>query len=80
MISSFVFQIGESGKSSRELEKTIALLKKVVERTQQENEQLKRAPGVVTNEQMKLLQMENQGLKVRAQNRHKLFYIQFHTK
>ena len=66
MISCFVFQIGESGKSSRELEKTIALLKKVVERTQQENEQLKRAPGVVTNEQMKLLQMENQELKVRA--------------
>ncbi len=60
-----VLQIGESGKSSRELEKTIALLKKVVERTQQENEQLKRSPGV-SNEQVKLLQTENQALKVRT--------------
>ena len=57
-------QIGESGRSTRELEKTIALLKKVVERTQQENEQLKKAPGVVSQEQVRMLRGENQGLKV----------------
>ena len=60
----FTDQIGDSGRSTRELEKTIALLKKVVERTQMENEQLKKAPGVISNEQLKLLQNENQGLKV----------------
>jgi hypothetical protein len=59
------FQIGESGKSTRQLEKTVALLKKVVERVQSENEQLKKAPGVVSNERLQNLQMENEGLKVR---------------
>ena len=60
------FQIGESGRSTRELEKTIALLKKVVEKTQLENEQLKKAPGIVTQDQMRMLKGENQGLKVRG--------------
>ncbi|XP_060598760.1 centrosomal protein of 290 kDa-like, partial [Ruditapes philippinarum] len=55
--------IGESGKSTRQLEKTVALLKKVVERVQSENEQLKKAPGVVSNERLQNLQMENEGLK-----------------
>ena len=59
-------QIGESGKSQKELEKTIALLKKVIERAQAENEALKRAPGVVSNDQMRGLQLENQSLKVRG--------------
>ena len=57
-------QIGESGKSTRQLEKTVALLKKVVERVQSENEQLKKAPGVVSNERLSGLQNENDGLKV----------------
>ncbi|CAH1800117.1 unnamed protein product [Owenia fusiformis] len=56
-------RIGESGKSTKELEKTISLLKKVVERTQVENEQLKKAPGPVSNEQMEMLHRENDGLK-----------------
>ena len=60
----YIIQIGESGKSSRQLEKTIALLKKVVERVQSENEQLKKAPGVVSNERLQHIQMENDGLKV----------------
>ncbi|XP_052811330.1 centrosomal protein of 290 kDa-like [Mya arenaria] len=60
---SSVRRIGESGKSSRQLEKTIALLKKVVERVQSENEQLKKAPGVVSNEKLHNLQLENDGLK-----------------
>ena len=63
-----LFQFGESGKSTRELEKTIALLKKVVERVQQENEKLKKAPGVVGTEQLALLKRENEGLKVRTGN------------
>ncbi|XP_074654662.1 centrosomal protein of 290 kDa-like [Tubulanus polymorphus] len=56
-------RLGESGKSNRELEKTIALLKKVVERVQQENERLKKAPGVVSNETLQHLHAENDGLK-----------------
>ncbi len=59
-----MFQIGESGKSTRELEKTIALLKKVVERTQQENESLKKSPAFMNNEQLRMIQAENQSLKV----------------
>ncbi|PVD27873.1 hypothetical protein C0Q70_10448 [Pomacea canaliculata] len=61
--SSSIRRFGESGKSTRELEKTIVLLKKVVERVQQENEKLKKAPGVVSSEQMMLLKKENEGLK-----------------
>jgi hypothetical protein len=40
------------------------LLKKVVERVQAENERLKKAPGVVTNEQMALVKRENDQLRV----------------
>ncbi|XP_070190390.1 centrosomal protein of 290 kDa-like [Littorina saxatilis] len=61
--ASSIRRFGESGKSTRELEKTIALLKKVVERVQQENEKLKKAPGVVGGEQIALLKRENEGLK-----------------
>ncbi|XP_053396760.1 centrosomal protein of 290 kDa-like [Mercenaria mercenaria] len=60
---SSIRRIGESGKSTRQLEKTVALLKKVVERVQSENEQLKKAPGVVSNERLQNLQLENEGLK-----------------
>ncbi|XP_005096015.2 centrosomal protein of 290 kDa [Aplysia californica] len=60
---SSIKRIGESGKSQRELEKTIALLKKVVERLQAENGALKKAPGVVSQEQVSLLKRENEGLK-----------------
>ncbi|XP_059169831.1 centrosomal protein of 290 kDa-like [Physella acuta] len=60
---SSIKRIGESGKSQRELEKTIALLKKVVERVQAENTALKKAPGVVSHEQLTLLKRENDGLK-----------------
>ena len=70
-----IIQIGESGKSTRELEKTVALLKKVVERVQSENEHLKKAPGVVTNEQFKHLQAENQGLKVITVNLKTCMYM-----
>ena len=62
----YLLQIGDSGKTARELEKTIALLKKVVERTQAENHELKKAPGVVSQEQLISLQHENNGLKVRG--------------
>ncbi|XP_060063320.1 centrosomal protein of 290 kDa-like [Ylistrum balloti] len=59
--SSGVRRIGDSGKSTRELEKTVALLKKVVERVQAENEQLKRGSNATT--QLTSLKLENDGLK-----------------
>ncbi|XP_066265930.1 centrosomal protein of 290 kDa-like [Branchiostoma lanceolatum] len=54
---------GRSGKSVPELEKTIGLMKKVVERVQKENEELKRAPGVVSNSRITDLEMENDKLR-----------------
>lgn len=54
---------GRSGKTIPELEKTIGLMKRVVERVQKENEDLKKAPGVVTNEKLSNLELENERLK-----------------
>ncbi|XP_018425714.1 PREDICTED: centrosomal protein of 290 kDa, partial [Nanorana parkeri] len=54
---------GRSGKTIPELEKTIGLMKRVVERVQRENEDLKKAPGVVTNEKLSNLEVENERLK-----------------
>ncbi|XP_040200100.1 centrosomal protein of 290 kDa [Rana temporaria] len=54
---------GRSGKTMPELEKTIGLMKRVVERVQKENEDLKKAPGVVTNEKLSNLELENERLK-----------------
>ena len=47
-----------------ELEKTIGLMKKVVEKVQRENEQLKKASGILTSEKMANIEMENEKLKV----------------
>ncbi|NXD33359.1 CE290 protein, partial [Copsychus sechellarum] len=54
---------GRSGKTVPELEKTIGLMKKVVERVQRENEELKKAPAMVSNEKLLGLQQENERLK-----------------
>ncbi|XP_062440904.1 centrosomal protein of 290 kDa isoform X2 [Rhea pennata] len=54
---------GRSGKTVPELEKTIGLMKKVVERVQRENEDLKKAQGVVSNEKLLSLEQENERLK-----------------
>nr|XP_021383701.1 centrosomal protein of 290 kDa isoform X2 [Lonchura striata domestica] len=54
---------GRSGKTIPELEKTIGLMKKVVERVQRENEELKKAPAVVSNEKSLGLEQENERLK-----------------
>ncbi|XP_071621872.1 centrosomal protein of 290 kDa isoform X4 [Heliangelus exortis] len=54
-------EAGRSGKTVPELEKTIGLMKKVVERVQRENEDLKKARAAVSNE--KLLEQENEKLK-----------------
>ncbi|XP_042323113.1 centrosomal protein of 290 kDa isoform X2 [Sceloporus undulatus] len=54
---------GRSGKTIPELEKTIGLMKKVVERVQRENEELKKAPRVVSSEKMSSLEQENECLK-----------------
>lgn len=54
---------GTSGKSIPELERTVGLMKKVVERVQQENEQLKKAPGVTTQTEIHGLKEQNKELK-----------------
>ncbi|NXJ59339.1 CE290 protein, partial [Rostratula benghalensis] len=54
---------GRSGKTVPELEKTIGLMKKVVERVQRENEDLKKAPAVVSSEKLLSLEQENERLK-----------------
>uniref|UniRef100_A0A803VX54 Centrosomal protein 290 n=1 Tax=Ficedula albicollis TaxID=59894 RepID=A0A803VX54_FICAL len=54
---------GRSGKTIPELEKTIGLMKKVVERVQRENEELKKAPAMVSNEKLLCLEQENERLK-----------------
>ncbi|NXC24120.1 CE290 protein, partial [Campylorhamphus procurvoides] len=54
---------GRSGKTVPELEKTIGLMKKVVERLQRENEELKKAPAAVSNEKLLGLEQENEKLK-----------------
>ena len=57
-------QVGESGKSTRDLERTIALLKKAVERTQAENERLKKTPGVLlATSELGPLRAENETLR-----------------
>jgi len=61
--SSNIRRIGESGRSAHDLEKTIALLKKVVERSQQENERLKKTPSLISGDHLSALQSENQALK-----------------
>ncbi|XP_073940178.1 centrosomal protein of 290 kDa isoform X2 [Castor canadensis] len=54
---------GRSGKTIPELEKTIGLMKKVVEKVQRENEQLKKASGILTSEKMVNIELENEKLK-----------------
>uniref|UniRef100_A0A452RRN5 Centrosomal protein 290 n=1 Tax=Ursus americanus TaxID=9643 RepID=A0A452RRN5_URSAM len=54
---------GRSGKTIPELEKTIGLMKKVVEKVQRENEQLKKASGILTSEKMATIELENEKLK-----------------
>ncbi|XP_073069445.1 centrosomal protein of 290 kDa isoform X2 [Manis javanica] len=54
---------GRSGKTIPELEKTIGLMKKVVEKVQRENEQLKKASGIMTSEKMANIELENEKLK-----------------
>ncbi|XP_058529765.1 centrosomal protein of 290 kDa [Ochotona princeps] len=54
---------GRSGKTIPELEKTIGLMKRVVEKVQRENEQLKKASGILTSEKMANIETENEQLK-----------------
>ncbi|KAL6033963.1 hypothetical protein STEG23_025729, partial [Scotinomys teguina] len=54
---------GRSGKTIPELEKTIGLMKKVVEKVQRENEQLKKASDILTSEKMTNIEEENKKLK-----------------
>ncbi|KAF3706156.1 Centrosomal protein of 290 kDa [Channa argus] len=55
---------GHSGKTVPELEKTIGLMKKVVERVQRENETLKKSSSPATEDEASGLKRENEKLKV----------------
>ncbi|VDP98296.1 unnamed protein product [Trichobilharzia regenti] len=57
-MSSKYRKIGESGKSPKELEKIIVCLKKVLKRSQAENERLKCAPGPVSQSQLQQYKAE----------------------
>jgi len=57
-------QIGESGRTPEQLEKAVAVLKKMVEKTRAENEQLKKTPAFTSADQLATLQKENSELKV----------------
>ncbi|XP_069383983.1 centrosomal protein of 290 kDa isoform X2 [Paralichthys olivaceus] len=54
---------GHSGKTVPELEKTIGLMKKVVERVQRENETLKKSSATASQDKVAALEQENQKLK-----------------
>ncbi|XP_060891969.1 centrosomal protein of 290 kDa isoform X2 [Labrus mixtus] len=54
---------GHSGKTVPELEKTIGLMKKVVERVQRENETLKKSSTPANQEKIAALEQENRRLK-----------------
>lgn len=57
-------QSGRSGKTIPELEKTIALMKKVVEKVQRENESLKKTSEANVQEQLATLERDHEKLKV----------------
>ncbi|KAI1888582.1 hypothetical protein AGOR_G00186650 [Albula goreensis] len=54
---------GRSGKTVPELEKTIGLMQRVVERVQRENEALKKTPAGPTQDQLSALELENDKLR-----------------
>ncbi|XP_057185912.1 centrosomal protein of 290 kDa isoform X2 [Triplophysa rosa] len=54
---------GCSGKTIPELEKTIGLMKKVVEKVQRENESLKKAPAAKVQEQLTMLERDHEKIK-----------------
>ena len=59
-----MWQIGESGRTPEQLEKAVAVLKKMVEKTRAENERLKKTPAFTSADQLAALQTENNDLKV----------------
>ncbi|KAF6772956.1 hypothetical protein AHF37_07529 [Paragonimus kellicotti] len=58
-------EVGESGKTPKELEKIIMRLKNVLQRTLAENERLKCAPGIILQEENR--QMKGEIVKLRAE-------------
>ncbi|XP_031725774.1 centrosomal protein of 290 kDa isoform X5 [Anarrhichthys ocellatus] len=60
---SYICGAGLSGKTVPELEKTIGLMKKVVERVQRENETLKKSGAPANQERFSALEQENEKLK-----------------
>ncbi|XP_023811228.1 centrosomal protein of 290 kDa isoform X2 [Oryzias latipes] len=55
---------GQSGKTVPELEKTIGLMKRVVERVEKENEALKKSSGAAIRDRVAALEKENEKLKI----------------
>ena len=53
-----------SGKTVGDLEKTVGLMKKVVERVQKENDALKRTSGTAHQDKLAALQTQHEALKV----------------
>lgn len=49
-----------------ELEKTIGLMKRVVDRVQRENETLKKSPAALSQEQLTALEHKHEKLKVNS--------------
>lgn len=58
-----------------ELERTIVLMRKVVERVQRENEALKKSSGPAEQDRIAALQQQNQALKVRPESSPCLFVL-----
>ncbi|XP_037539024.1 centrosomal protein of 290 kDa [Nematolebias whitei] len=55
--------VGHSGKTAPELEKTIGVMKKVVERVQRENETLKKSKVAANQDKVTALEKDNEKLK-----------------
>ena len=64
VVGLFWEQAGSSGKTVGDLERTVGLMKKVVERVQRENEALKRASGTANQDKLAALQQQHETLKV----------------
>lgn len=59
-------QAGHSGKTVAELEKTVGLMKKVVERVQRENDALRKSGAAAGQDKVAALELEREKLKVVA--------------
>uniref|UniRef100_A0A4W4EUZ0 Centrosomal protein of 290kDa coiled-coil region domain-containing protein n=1 Tax=Electrophorus electricus TaxID=8005 RepID=A0A4W4EUZ0_ELEEL len=71
---------GRSGKTVPELEKTIVLMKRVVEKVQRENESLRKNSATNTQEQLTTLEKEHEKLKAECDRMKEKMEIQLASK